>query len=352
MASYEKRNNNLWTVRFRHFVNGTEKNMRISGFKTKRDAERAYHDYINSHIGNDEPKEEITFLKLYTAYFEYIEKRLKPSTFYDTKNVMNKQLLPYFEKFTVNKIKPIDILNWQSTVETYSYEYKCKLRSYLNALFRFGNKYYDLPIPTDKVDGFRNLEPKKEMTVWTVDEFNRFLDYVDDNEYKVFFSVLFYGGLRKGEAFALQWQDYDFATHELKINKSITRKEVGKSWAITTPKTGNSVRIITVPEVLHNALCSLSPGKKTEFIFGKTRPLVDNTTTRYFQACAKKAELPKIRLHDLRHSCASHLLSNANGVSVSPIAVAKYLGHTVDMLLKTYAHMLPSGKEEIIKKFA
>ena len=65
----------------------------------------------------------------------------------------------------------------------------------------------------------------------------------------------------------------------------------------------------------------------------------------------KKAELNIIRLHDLRHSCASHLLSNANGISVSPIAVAKYLGHSVDMLLKTYAHMLPSGEEEIMNKF-
>ena len=46
---------------------------------------------------------------------------------------------------------------------------------------------------------------------------------------------------------------------------------------------------------------------------------------------------------------ASHLLSNANGTGVSPIVVAKYLVHTVDMLLKTYAHMLPRGKEETIK---
>ena len=65
----------------------------------------------------------------------------------------------------------------------------------------------------------------------------------------------------------------------------------------------------------------------------------------------KKVELSIIRLHDLRHSQVTYLAMQAIQ-SVSPIVVAKYLGHTVDMLLKTYAHMLPSGKEEIIKKFA
>lgn len=351
MANFEKRDNNLWTVRFRHIVNGKEVNKRLSGFKTKKEAEKAYIEFIKGNITKTDTKDEITFEKLANAYLGYQKKRIKASSLYDQENIVYNHLLPTFGEIAVDKIKPLDVLNWQASIDKYSYKYKTNLRALLVAIFRFGNKYYDLPIPTDKVDTFRNLESKKEMSVWTIDQFKVFIENCPNLEYRVFFSVLFYGGLRKGEAFALQWQDYDFATRKLKITKSITRKERGKAWAITTPKNKNSVRTITIPLALHEELCSLTVTAPTDFIFGKTRPLVDNSTTRYFQDCVKTAKLPMIRLHDLRHSCASHLLSNANGASVSPIAVAKYLGHNVDMLLKTYAHILPSGEEEIVKKF-
>ena len=355
MASYEKTENGKWSVRFRAFVNGTEKNMRLSGYKTRKDAEKAYAAYLNGTIQpKDEKEDEITFEKLTGAYISYKRTRVKFSTLYDSKQKINCHILPYFRTKLVKEIRPIDILNWQNdlTEKNYAFKYKCTLRMYLNSIFSYGEKYYDLPNPAKKVDGFRDLTIKPEMKVWTIEQFIRFLEVVDDEVLRALFTLLFYCGLRKGEALALTWADYDFDHRRLRINKSITRKEEGKPWSVTTPKNSHSVRTILVPDAVHIALTSIYNRQSLKaFIFGDDRPLAENTLTRQFKAFTKKAELPEIRIHDLRHSCASHLLSNENGQAISPVAVSKYLGHSVEMLLKTYAHILPNGETEIVKKF-
>lgn len=353
MASYEKKENGTWSVRFRAFVDGVEKNKRLSGFKSKKAAEIAYGEYLTHEITPKKPTEDITFKQLAEAYFHAQQSRVKASTMYDVQDRVNKNIIPYFGEKNVVDIMPIDILNWQNGInDKFAYSYKSNLYGYLATIFHFGNRYYNLPVPTDKVDNFRNLEPKKEMQIWTVEQFRHFTAFVKNPTMLVLFSVLFYGGLRKGEAFALTWRDYNFTTHKLSITKSITRKVKGKAWAVTTPKNLHSFRTILVPTVLHDALCSIPKGKPNEFIFGGNRPLPQTTVERYFKNYTKAADLPIIRIHDLRHSCASHLLSNADGVNLSPIAVAKYLGHTVEMLLKTYAHMLPNDDLRIANKFS
>ena len=355
MASYERATNGKWSVRFRAFVNGNEKNMRLSGYKTRKEAEKAYADYLHGTIQpKDEKEDDITFEKLTGAYLRYHAERVKPSSFYEAKNKINKHILPTFGEKLVKDIRPLDVLNWQSSLTDQGYAFKMKniLRMYLNSIFSYGEKYYDLPNPVKKVDGFRDRSIKPEMNVWTIEQFNRFLEVVADEELRALFTLLFYCGLRKGEALALTWGDYDFDRHRLRINKSITRKEDGKAWSVTTPKNSHSVRTILVPDAVDTALTALYKRQSTKaFIFGNDRPLAENTLTRQFKTLTTKAELPEIRIHDLRHSCASHLLSNENGQAVSPVAVAKYLGHTVEMLLTTYAHILPNGEEEIVKKF-
>ena len=353
MASYEKKENGKWSVRFRVFEDGCEINKRISGFRTKREAEKAYSDYLNRKIHQDDGTSNITFEKLCGSYFAFCETRIKQTSLYDEKNKVKKHVLPFFGKTLVVEIKPLQIANWQSKMsKEYSYSHVSNIRILFNSILKFGEKYYDLPNPMKKVDSLRNLSPKKEMSIWTVEQFERFFNIVDDETERTFFTVLFYCGLRRGEALALTWEDYDEKSHRLKITKSVTNRIVGKDWAITTTKNKNSVRTILVPERVHNELLLLKKGKKKkDFMFKGERPLPMETVRRHFHEYQRKTDLPKIRIHDLRHSCASHLLSTENGKSISPVAVAKYLGHTVEVLLSTYAHMLPNAEMEIVEKF-
>lgn len=352
MASFTKNAKGKWSVRFRFIEYGIETHKRMSGFDTKREAEQAYYAYVNEHINGKTVKtENITFEQLFNAYIDYSAKRIKTSTLYDITNRANKHLVSFFENKPVKDITPLDVLNWQHSIDKFAYSYKCSLLGLLHSIFKFGNKYYDLPLVTAKVDRFRNTERKKEMSVWTVEQFQQFLTVVDDPFDRAYFGTLFYGGLRRSEALALQWRDYNSTTHKLAISKSITQKEPGKPWTITSPKNQNSNRTIIMPNSLRELYKVLPKGKANDFIFGGSAPWVQNTLMRKFKRYIAAAELPDIRMHDLRHSCASFLLSSGTGKSLSPVIVAKYLGHTVEMLLSTYAHVLPNGENEIVEKF-
>lgn len=353
MASYEKRENGTWSVRFRTFVDGVEVNKRLSGYKTKKAAEEAYAKFASMGIDpTRSSKESITFKQLCEEYIRIIASRVKPSSLYDKKSRIKNHLSPVFGEKKVCNIRPMDIAQWQiSLLKYYSFAHANNSRTLLVSIFSFGSKYYDLPNPMNKVDPLRNLSPKKEMSVWTIQQFEKFINIVDDPIENAYFTLLFFCGLRRGEALALTWKDYNEETHRLKINKSITEKVDGKAWSVTTPKSSSSTRTILVPDQVHVALTSLSHTLQDDFIFGGSRPMPAETTRRHFLSYTRSANLPVIRIHDLRHSCASHLLSNENGNAVSPVAVAKYLGHTVETLLRTYAHILPNGETEIIRKF-
>ena len=84
------------------------------------------------------------------------------------------------------------------------------------------------------------------------------------------------------------------------------------------------------------------------FVFGGAEPLKESSITRYFRVCADKAGNRIIRLHDMRHSCASLLISR--GISI--VAVSHRLGHkNVEQTLNTYSHLMPSEAAQMVRIF-
>ena len=82
------------------------------------------------------------------------------------------------------------------------------------------------------------------------------------------------------------------------------------------------------------------------FVFGGSRPVPHSTLDHAFERALKKAGLKPIRIHDLRHSCASRLISG--GVNI--VAVSEHLGHSdIQETLNTYAHMMPDDRAVIVK---
>lgn len=78
------------------------------------------------------------------------------------------------------------------------------------------------------------------MLYFTVEEFNKFIDKVNELNYKAFFTTLFYCGLRLVEALTLTWND--IKDGKINVNKSLTSKIKGESFTITTPKNNSSIR--------------------------------------------------------------------------------------------------------------
>ena len=94
-----------------------------------------------------------------------------------------------------------------------------KIQSILKAILYFGlkNGYTDKIIPFKFVQN--KSERNSEMDFYTPEEFNKFISFVDHTVYNAFFTILYFCGLRKGEALALLWGDVNFSKSEVTINK-------------------------------------------------------------------------------------------------------------------------------------
>lgn len=364
MPSYEQnKSSKLWSVRFREPDEyGIPHQKRLSGFKTKKAAQYGYEDYCKAKSeeaealakakADQEIKDpnDLLFDTLLESYYKYQESRIKTSSLYEIKRKVDKRILPYFKGKSLNEIKPIDVLAWQNDMSAqFSFNYTSDLMTMLTAIYRYGEKYHDIKNIMVKVDKPRNTEPKKEMLFWTPEEFAAFRVHAEDPTYKMFFTMLYISGCRRGEAEALTWNDIDLKKSTLKISKSITRKSPSAPWEITTPKNTSSNRTVTLPKSLCEMLSEYKKQQSNEhpspaFVFGGERPLAQRTTDRYFADVCEKAGVKKIRLHDLRHSCASLLISK--GVSI--VAVSRQLGHSnIEQTLNTYSHLMPDDKSKI-----
>lgn len=344
-----------WSVRFRYInENGIEQQKRISGKATKKEAQDAYLQFMAStkkYIKKlENQQEDMTFEELYIDYKSYAINQLKESSYYDLSSKCDIHILPYFKAFKVKDLKPKVLLDWQNHINAltygkqnnkkYSYKYKRNLRSYLRTILNYAEKYYQIPNNLKYVDNFKNNTEHKEMQVWTPEEFFKFIAQVDRPEYKAFFFALYFTGARKGEILATTWSDWDLVHATLNINKSVTKKTFTEEWKITIPKNQSSIRKIVIPPILVNEMKEYKLGREDcKLVFSDTKPLADSNIQRIMKEACQKAGVKLIRVHDLRHSHASLLLSQ--GISI--VAVAKRLGHSnTEQTLNTYAHMLPS----------
>lgn len=349
MASYEKNNKSgKWSVRFRLDEGGRLKNMRLSGYPTKKAAQTAYVEFMANYIPPNKPltdDKDPTFAEMAEEYLRLGKQRWKSSSYYDIKKKIDNLILPFFGNTRMRQLSPATILEWQETVAQYSYKYKASLRTQVNAICKYAYKYHDIPNVSVKADGFRRIEPRKEMQVYTPEQFAEFCAAADDDLMRILFRTLYVSGCRKGELAALTWDDIDPVKSTIRINKNVTRKATGKAWEITTPKNHTSNRTIRMPSDLLGDIISLrhdAPGNY--FVFGSDRPIPDKRISRALASYADKAGLPRIRVHDFRHSCASYLIS----CGVSIVAVSKRLGHAnIQQTLNTYSHMMPQDEDKI-----
>lgn len=355
MASYNQNpTNRKWSVRFYFCEYGEYKQKRLSGFKTKKDAEKAYNEFINTHIqSNKSDYHDLTFAQLYNSYIEYIENRLKVSSIYDFKKQYIKHIAPTFGNMKVFAVKKQHIFDWQTELNKsdYSYKYKSKLRGFLSAMLKYAVFYFDLPSnPVAQVEPFKRTEAKKEVEVWSLDEFSAFIKEVDDFEFKTFFTFLYLTGCRKGEAFALTWDKIDFKNKIVTIDSNITRKVENKPFEVVPTKTYERRKLL-IPDNLITLLLTLKENqeyyKNNNYVFGGNYPLAERTTTRRFENAIKKAGVKKLHLHCLRHSHASFLISQGESI----VMVSKRLGHSsIEQTLNTYSHLMPNEEKKMVSK--
>ena len=198
----------------------------------------------------------------------------------------------------------------------------------------------------------------------TYEEFNKLISVVDNNLYYVLFHFLYYTGCRIGEVLALNWEDINFDTREIKINKTLSEKVYDGGYKITSTK-NNLNRTIKLSQTLYDVMVKFLEERKQYtdydpnwFVFGDYRPLPQTTIRRYKKKYFELAELKEITLHEFRHSHVSLLINEYIKTSKEKnmkVDTAKFflmmsnrMGHTIEVMQKTYMHLFPSIQDEIV----
>ncbi len=191
---------------------------------------------------------------------------------------------------------------------------------------------------------------RPERRALTVEEARRLLDVVRGHPLEAFYVTALTVGLRRGELLGLRWVDLDQDAGKLTVRQTVQR--VGGRLQFTEPKTDRSCRTVPVPaptvELLRKhrrrqAADRLVAGDRWQdhglvFTSRIGTPIEPDNLDRSWYQLRAAAGLDWLRIHDLRHACATFLLASG----ASPRTVMKVLGHSqIGLTMNTYPHVLP-----------
>jgi len=225
------------------------------------------------------------------------------------------------------------------------------------------------PCGTFKQDTQLKVNANKKNRALTIDEQNRFLNYLAEHKHKKYFTYQEYifglmaysTGMRRGELSALEWTDFDFENSKLSITKAVSYV-TGKS-EISTPKTEAGNRIIQLDNFLVSEIKKYKSYLTEWYNSGKTWnekvtfdegwffpylncPHMNTPITSWSQRMQKVFKACDIdnSLHGLRHTHASNLLMS----DYPTIQLAHRLGHAdAKITMGIYAHYIPETAVDI-----
>ncbi len=278
--------------------------------------------------------------------------RLRPRTFAGYKTIVSQHLIPVLGKTQLRKLTPQHVQQMliAKTNEGLAPRtvggVRAVLRPALTQALKWRLVAWNVAVPVDLPRAsrpqFRVLEPRQAQELLRV---------AADHRLGPLFSVALAVGLRLGESLGLAWGDVDLSARTLRVRRALQRFD-GKL-RFVEPKSESSNRRVALPESAVDVLRRHRVRQKTERLLAGERwretglvftttigtPLDDRNVRKAFRELLDAAELPPMRIHDLRHTCASLLLAQG----VHPRVVMETLGHSqISLTLDTYSHVMPT----------
>lgn len=288
-----------------------------------------------------------TFGELCTEWLSAVSVRVKRTTLSIYKMKLSKHIIPVWGKIRFDCI----------TVQLVQAFIESKLKSGLSAkyvhdivvLMKTISKYIC------RIHGFRDVitnvavpkAEKKEQPLLTSSQQLKLCKYLNANMTNTSLCILIslYMGLRIGEICGLKWEDIDLIKGVLNVRRTVQRisKNDGTELYIGSPKSVSSLRSIPIPAFLIPILRQFKRYENEYILSGSTKIVEPRTLQRRFKSLLKKADLPSVNYHSLRHMFATNCV-NA-GFDVKTLSVI--LGHSsVETTLNRYVHSSFERKAE------
>ncbi|MGT2800663.1 site-specific integrase [Streptococcus marmotae] len=336
-------------------ITGKQVRTTRQGFKTQREAKRAETKLVEEfqRQGTWKRNDKITFNEVAELWFEQYKNTVKKSTYHTNTIYFKKHIKPVFGHLQFSKIniaicqRFVNNLANTSAFGTY--------RSLANRIFKYAIHLGIIDnSPLDKVIIPKSTHiPKRETTEnhYTKDELTHFLEIIEENESLerlLFYRILAFGGLRVGEATALEKDDFDFTNNTISINKTFA--QIGEGWTIQSPKTKKSTRTISMDaKTMQLAKSYLTQCIKPLHGHFRVFTVTPSGAREWLRRTLNKHGLKHITLHGFRHTHASLLFETGVPAKVTQ----ERLGHAkISITLDLYTHLSKSQKDEVADKLA
>ena len=350
MAVYKDAGRKTWYVRYScKRADGKWTHTTKRGFATRKEAVQWEMDFQLSRANQPE-----MWLSEFTeTYFSDMSPRLRESTLKLRRMIAEKWILPQLGKTPLRDLTPQAVLRWQAGLLAYrdprtgkplSVSYIRQIQDTLSGMLNHAVRFYKLSAnPAKVVDKPRN--DQSEMAIWSREEYGRFAAVMMERPVLYYcFQLLYWCGLREGEALALERGDVDLEKGTVSVTK--TYYKLGGKSVTAPPKTEKSRREVTMPDFLRDELADyirlIYDRNPTDRLF----PLEKKALNQAMTWGAKKAGLPRIRVHDLRHSHISLLLH----MGYSAVAIGKRVGHKSTEITYRYGHLMPTEQEQMARR--
>ncbi len=256
--------------------------------------------------------------------------------------ILNKRLIPYFGEWKISDIKKADILQFRATLaKDTTRNNKSLSASHINRHIKV--LYMILDEATDRYDFTlpNRIKPlkinKSDIRPFTLEEVHKILTHVRE-DFKNYFTVRFFTGLRTGEIDGLKWKYVNFSRKEILIRETLINERVEYT------KNDSSQRSVQMSQPVYNALKEQYEitGRHYEYVFVNKvgKPLCHrNVTKRVWYPLLRYLKLEKRNPYQMRHTAATLWVASGE----TPEWIANQMGHAnTAMLFRVYSRFVPN----------
>jgi integrase len=326
-------------------------------FATEREAERRLRAWLrDAEQGRVARPTKMTVRDLCIEWLDgAARQRVRDTTLEDYEATVRVHVLPRLGNEPIQKLTTAAIQHAYTQMmrdghrERVRALFVARLRSALKYAVRMQYLTYNPAEGVEVIPGDR-----REMQVWTADQAQRFLRVAKDHPYQPFWELALTTGMRRGEILALRWAEVDLAGETLSVRRSVGPLRGRPHF--DEPKNGRA-RVIDLDAATvallrgHRAhqnerrLCLADAWQDQDLVCASSvgTPINPNNITRAYDDLVTLAGVPRIRVHDLRHTAATLMLQAGIPIKV----VSERLGHaTITITLNLYAHVLPGMQKQ------